>query len=86
MPEICRFYGIIIMLYHGDHAPPHFHARYGEHDAAVLIREFRIVEGGLPPRAWRLVRMWARMHRTELAAGWQAVEQGAQPAYIAPLE
>jgi len=31
MPEISRFFGIIIRMYFNDHVPPHFHAHYGEH-------------------------------------------------------
>lgn len=27
MPEISRFYGIIIAMFWDDHNPPHFHAR-----------------------------------------------------------
>jgi hypothetical protein len=86
MPEISRFYGIVIMMFHGDHAPPHFHARYGEHEASVLIGTNLLVEGRLPARAARLVRMWARAHQAELAADWGAVEQGVQPTPIPPLE
>lgn len=31
MPELSRFYGIIIYMSAKDHSPPHFHAKYGEH-------------------------------------------------------
>ena len=27
MPEISRFFGIIIQMYYNDHEPPHFHVR-----------------------------------------------------------
>ena len=29
MPEISRFFGMVIAMYYNDHAPPHFHVRYG---------------------------------------------------------
>ena len=44
MPEISRFLGIVIAMFYSDHAPPHFHARYGEHDVTVRIDD-GVVEG-----------------------------------------
>ena len=66
MPEICRFYGIVIQRYYGDHPPRHFHAVYGEHVAKIAIDTLEIIEGSLPERALRLVREWARLHAREL--------------------
>ncbi len=37
MPEVSRFYGIIIRLYYRDHPPTHFHAMYGEDEALIEI-------------------------------------------------
>ena len=37
MPEISRFYGIVIQLYYGDHLPPHFHAIYSGASAKIDI-------------------------------------------------
>ncbi|HEX29594.1 TPA: DUF4160 domain-containing protein [Candidatus Poribacteria bacterium] len=51
MPEICRFFGIVIRMYFADHPPPHFHVEYGEHRAVIDIRTLVIIEGYLPPRA-----------------------------------
>ncbi len=51
MPEICRFYGIVIQIYYGDHPPAHFHAVYGEEVAKVAIETLQIIEGTLPQRA-----------------------------------
>ena len=50
MPEISRFYGIVITMYYDDHNPPHFHARYGENKAVIAISSLRILEGRLPAR------------------------------------
>ncbi len=59
MPEITRFYGIIIKVFFGDHPPPHFHAVYGEHNALISIEALEIIEGDLPDCAQKLVLEWA---------------------------
>ncbi len=59
MPEIARFYGIVIKVFFGDHPPPHFHAIYGEHNALVDVESLEIIEGDLPSRAQKLVLEWA---------------------------
>lgn len=55
MPEISRFYGIIIAMFFDDHNPPHFHARYGGEKIIIEIDSFRVLEGRIPPRALGLV-------------------------------
>ena len=55
MPEISRFYGIIIKMYYDDHNPPHFHAEYGEYQALIRIEDFTLMKVDLPPRALGLV-------------------------------
>jgi len=70
MPEICRFYGIIIKMFFDDHNPPHFHAEYGSNEALIEIRTLAIFAGDLPPRALGLVMEWALQHRDELIALW----------------
>jgi hypothetical protein len=59
MPTISRFYGILIRMFFNDHAPPHFHARYGEFEATIEIGTLAIIEGQLPRRALILVQEWA---------------------------
>jgi hypothetical protein len=66
MPRISEFYGIAIYMYFRNHAPPHFHAIYGEFEAEVDIATSAIVEGRLPNRARSLVVDWATIHRDEL--------------------
>ena len=61
MPEICRFYGIVIKMYFADHAPPHFHAEYAEHEARIAIESLAVISGKLPPRAMGLVAEWATL-------------------------
>ncbi len=74
MPEIARFYGIVIKLYFGDHPPPHFHAIYGESLGLVAIETLEMVEGDLPPRAKKLVTEWAMMNQSELLRMWERQE------------
>jgi len=86
MPEISRFYGIVISMYAGDHPPPHFHASYAGAEVKVDIRTGRVLEGRLGPRASRLIREWAMLRQFELMRAWeQAVEMRAVDR-IPPLE
>lgn len=86
MPEISRFFGIIITMYFNDHPPPHFHARYGDHKALVAIDTLTILRGTLPPRVLGLVVEWASGHRTELMEDWRLARDQAPLKKIAPLE
>ena len=85
MPEVSRFYGIIIAMFYGDHNPPHFHARYGKHKVAIRIQDFRVLEGQLPPRALGLVIEWAAMHQEELMKNWELALANQPPEGIEPL-
>ena len=86
MPEICRFFGIVIKMYFGDHLPPHFHAEYGEHQAIIDIRNLMVIGGSLPPRALGLVIEWAAQHQEDLLELWERAAQH-QPLYrLPPLE
>ncbi|MBI5684779.1 MAG: DUF4160 domain-containing protein [Verrucomicrobia bacterium] len=55
MPEPCRFYGIIIRMFSGDHPPPHFHAVYQDNEVQVNLPTLEILRGGLPQQALALV-------------------------------
>ena len=74
MPELTRFYGIVIKLFFGDHPPPHFHAVYGEYNALVNIETLEIIEGDLPRRARNMVTDWATIHQKELMQIWNSQE------------
>jgi len=82
MPEIKRFYGIIIKLFFGDHPPPHFHAVYGEYIALIDINSLNVIEGDLPARARKLVIEWAEKYQSELKTIWETQEFKKLP----PLE
>ncbi len=86
MPEISRFFGIVIRMFYNDHAPPHFHAEYGEHEALMEIESLEVYAGSLPARAIGLVREWAVLHRNELRQDWNLARTGQTPGAIAPLE
>ncbi len=86
MPEISRFYGIIIRMYSGDHPPPHFHAIYGEHEAFIEIETGRIIYGYIPATALRLVQLWTDQHRNELRELWSSAVQLEPLGKVAPLE
>ena len=85
MPEICRFYGIVIKMYFADHPPPHFHAEYGEQEALITIDGVEVFGGGLPARALGLVKEWVEMHRDELNQDWELARQGQPLNRIDPL-
>jgi hypothetical protein len=85
VPTISAFYGIVIRMFVKDHPPPHFHALYGEHRARVEIASGELIGGELPPRAARLVREWAALHRAELEANWERAERMEQVEPIEPL-
>lgn len=85
MPRISEFYGIVIEMYFADHPPPHFHARYGDDEATVVIATGDVLAGSLPGRALRLIRDWLDEHRAELEANWSRARRHERPATIAPL-
>jgi hypothetical protein len=86
MPEISRFLGMIISMYFNDHAPPHFHVRYGSHKAIISIDDLRLLEGALPPRVLGLAVEWATIHRQELVEDWNLARERQSLRPIAPLE
>ena len=86
MPEISRFYGIVILMRYGDHSPPHFHARYGGLEISVAIDPFEVLAGRLPPRARGMVFQWAQIHKDDLLRAWNRIEAAQPPGAIAPLD
>lgn len=86
MPEISRFFGIVIRMFYNDHAPPHFHAEYGEREALIEIESLAVYAGSLPRRALALVREWAALHQDQLRQDWTLARNGRPPEPIAPLE
>ena len=85
MPTICYFYGIVIQMFWNDHAPPHFHALYGDEEAIVSIETLAVLRGRLSRRALALVLEWAEVHRAELMEDWELCRSRRTPKKIAPL-
>jgi hypothetical protein len=85
MPEISRFLGVVIAMYYRDHAPPHFHAYYGEYEMVVDVNT-GVVDGRFPRRALGHVLEWLQAHRAELLADWELARQKQPLSPIDPLE
>ena len=89
MPEISRFFGIIIRMYmepNQPHRRPHFHAYYHENVAIYAIDEIELIAGKLPRRQRRLVEAWAELHHNELFIDWERLQTGQVPVPIDPLK
>lgn len=86
MPELCRFYGIIIRMYYQDHTPAHFHAEYQDFEAIIEIKTLMIREGQLPNKAKQLVTEWATLHQQELFTAWNNAQIPSPIGTIKPLE
>lgn len=88
MPELCRFFGIIIRMYAEPGAPhhvPHFHAYYQNLSAVYSIEPIEMIGGELPRKQQRLVEAWAEMHQGELRENWENLQAGQSAYRIAPL-
>lgn len=85
MPEISRFFGIVIYMYFNDHNPPHFHVQYEKYKAIIDINTLGIIDGSLPPKALSLVIEWASLHQKELAKNWENIKKVGEFNKIKPL-
>jgi len=86
VPEISRFFGIVIKMFFDDHNPPHFHAEYSGDIALIDIGNLSVFSGRLPPRVMGLVIEWATIHQQELFADWERARAQQELQKIAPLE
>ncbi len=85
MPEISRFFGIVIKMFFDDHNPPHFHAYYGDHEVLIDINHLAVFAGSFPPRALGLVIEWATLHQVELLKDWTLARDQQSLDRIDPL-
>lgn len=85
MPEISRFFGIVIYMFYDEHAPSHFHAKYAEYETVIDLENLTVLRGHLPPRVMGLVMEWTLLHQEELRANWQRALQQQSLQKIAPL-
>lgn len=86
MPELSRFFGIIIRMLYSDHEPAHFHAIYSEYEALIEIETLMVFRGSLPRRALALVLEWAALHPAEPSEDWQRARAGKTLNEIEPLD
>lgn len=87
MPELSRFFGIVIRMYveGGQHHAAHFHAYYGDNSAVFAVDELELIAAFLPTRQLRLVEAWAEIHHAELADNWKRLQSGLGRRPIDPL-
>ncbi len=89
MPEISRFFGIIIRMYVEVGAPhhyPHLHAYYQNVVGIYRIDQIEMVEGSLSRKEQRLVEAWIVLHQNELLENWERLQSSELPFKIAPLK
>jgi len=86
MPEVSRFFGIIIRIFFNEHHPPHFHATYGDTEALIEIDTLGVYRGSLPRRALAMVLEWAALHRDQLRRDWTLAQSGQPVEPIEPLD
>ena len=92
MPEICRFFGVIIRMYReigGPHHQSHIHASYGNYDAVFSIETAELIAGAIPKKERRLVEAWIEMRKNELRMNWAQLNTAkGKPSFfkIAPLQ
>ena len=75
MPEICKFYGIIISLYWRDHNPPHIHFTYGDYECSISVLD-RVVDGKAPSKVIAKVNEWMNLHEAEILTLWEKAQKG----------
>ncbi len=88
MPELSRFFNIIIRMFYDDnekHHKPHFHADYGEHSASVSV-DGELLAGSMPVKQLRLIQAWAILHEDELYCAWNKAVRNEPIGKIEPLK
>jgi hypothetical protein len=87
MPELCRFFNIVIKMIYSDsgsHNKPYFHAYYAEYEASVGV-DGELLAGCLPVKQFKLVQAWAAIHEDELYAAWNKAVRNEPFGKIEPL-
>jgi len=85
MPLVCEFNGIKIYMYWNDHAPPHFHAEYGDNHILVDVRATVVLQGVFPFKQLKLVLAWCELHEDELLENWARAKDSRELVRIEPL-
>lgn len=88
MPEISRFYGIIIRMLYNDtvqHYKPHIHVSAGDDEASVAL-DGEILAGSLTDKKYALLKAWIVIHEEELYKAWNKAVRGEPFGKIEPLK
>ena len=85
MPEISRFYGIIVQMFYNEHVPPHFHATYGEFKVQISLKDLNVIEGKFPRKGLNLLLDWAELHKIELLELWELAKEEKPLFKIPPI-
>jgi hypothetical protein len=85
MPEVSRFFGVVVYMYYDDHAPPHFHAEYAGEEVLIRINDLSVIRGKVHPRALGFIMEWAALHKSELLRAWDEASHRQKPGKISPL-
>ena len=86
MPELSRFFGIVVRMYYDDHEPPHIHVTYSG-NKAIIDFQGNILKGALNSRtALHLVREWIDLHHAELEEDWKLAKNSQEIRKIEPLK
>ena len=86
MPEISRFFGILIMMLYNEHNPPHFHAEYAGVRVQIGISPIVVLKGQVTPRIRSFLFEWTAIHQSELLENWERCRNGQKPFHIEGLE
>ena len=84
MPELSRFYGIVISMNYKEHNPPHFHAMYQDYEISVDIQK-GIITGKMPKRALKMIFEWLELYKEELLEDWELAQNRKGLIKIPPL-
>jgi hypothetical protein len=85
VPELSRFFGIVVRMRYNDHLPAHIHVEYGEHHASIEI-ESGLIDGELPPRVLGMALEWTRLRRQDLMNDWELARRHLPLKPVDPLE
>ena len=75
MPEVSRFFGIVIKMFFNDHLPLHFHAEFGEYKAMISIETGEILQGEMPLKQLKLIQAWVILHEKELIENFEGLRK-----------
>ncbi len=87
MPELSRFYNIIVRMMYDDnnqHHKPHIHVYYNDYHASVGL-DGELLAGDLPVKQLKLVQAWIVLHEEELREAWSLAIKNVPFGKIAPL-